>query len=547
VTTSVVDTLNPSETLGRLREHEGVSLSNLLIHNTTISYITRQSTYTYNVQNNLHRQSHTWLSTPQPTVFGIPTRQSVQTSQDYDVASPNIPYYDPFSPTTHNQLIQPPNQCWEHATNLLPLDAYVDQEGLEAGTICAKIPKLSKTILALEISKCQMRDFGEHLFRGNDTDICHDTLNESNVAFCLQRLTELGFLCYLNYNAYVGLLCIRLMQYRIIQMSKESQLEISSRSNELAAQNLKLLEDLNAALRESSILVNEVSQFPEKVVHSVLNSSNYILGGVKQALNDAIARENDSLMDIVNKKVLDVVQKQSYEKFGELHTLLDQMLVINENFDKNALKNAEHYALVQKVISENNDELRTLFDQRYFEITLYEQFVSMYNSNLNSWGFTMDIPIRVLVSLAMIVVVSLSSPFGTNMKPVISFFAVLQILSEPYLHALEYFNIISNHSQQLYVSKIRTYSAYFHRYGITSILLILCIVVASKYTISFLQRSFYHERNDDNQVPSNVHLESTCLNQECDDNSEATDELQSQSTKLSFLTKRRGLRSRNQL
>jgi hypothetical protein len=41
-------------------------------------------------------------------------------------------------------------------------------------------------------------------------------------------------------------------------------------------------------------------------------------------------------MDIVNKKNLDVVQKQSYENFGELRTLLDQMLVINENFEKNA-------------------------------------------------------------------------------------------------------------------------------------------------------------------------------------------------------------------
>jgi hypothetical protein len=60
------------------------------------------------------------------------------------------------------------------------------------------------------------------MLQGNDTQMFHDTLSDSNVVFCLGHLTEMGKGCYLTFYLYVEILCIRLTQYRTIQINNQN-------------------------------------------------------------------------------------------------------------------------------------------------------------------------------------------------------------------------------------------------------------------------------------------------------------------------------------
>lgn len=179
----------------------------------------------------------------------------------------------PFDKNTHHgeaptglSLLPASPDCWLEAIRSLniwsfPQDSFSNGMGDDGSRVldsvtCGSLTSVDQKVLALELSKCHMKDLRRPLFHFNDAkeeEACVQGLADfrqvttGNVGkkspfpkSCLVHLTDAGFHTYTHFFSYVNQLCTRLLSEVVLGQYYDAsrQLAHSSRRAELTFQTL---------------------------------------------------------------------------------------------------------------------------------------------------------------------------------------------------------------------------------------------------------------------------------------------------------------------
>ena len=140
--------------------------------------------------------------------------------------------------------------CWLSAFKSLDADGiHFTPDGTVDATVCSWMAPDHQKVLALELSRCHLKDLGRSLMT-DDTMTCSDV----NIVNCLTKLSDIGVTTYTSFFAYVNQLCLRLLQEVVVNHYHSTSFRLA-KSSELAEGRLQEMIEM---MDQSDVVMNRV-------------------------------------------------------------------------------------------------------------------------------------------------------------------------------------------------------------------------------------------------------------------------------------------------
>ena len=362
--------------------------------------------------------------------------------------------------------VVPSSSCWQLATDFFPMEKSIDTGDFDPRSFCNTAPDSFHQMLALQITKCHMITVDKALYTQEAIEMCHNGLDNSNLEYCLKRLTDEGINTFTVYITYVQSLCLRLTQQRMLKYTKDIHLEISKRNADLVINNVKVQEAMKEALMQHLTVLNEVLIMPEKILQELSNSTNHYSEGLAKSLKGVFESHVETMMAGLVENISTIVANQfesqferslrdfetrfkdSDEQFQKTqdhkkNVFLHQLNDTSQYFKSQVALLKEHYEFILK----STDAVNVMFS------------LSSYLPYFSNMSFAIEV-VQLFLSIlfranSIRFLTMVSSYTGTELDSILQAVLVLQLMSEAIIYASAKVGIISEDNRESYAKIIR--------------------------------------------------------------------------------------------